>query len=139
MHVVMFVSIVAQARLLMMEGCRVNWDVSGLFTGSLSIPALDLQMSGSLSSAYKEWPHLSSSGILCPAQSALGQLSPAQSHLLQLLSVWLWSAITENGEPQHLPLPNSQKVTLDELSSANLSSILNRRGALVPSWSQNQS
>lgn len=48
--------------------------------------------------------------------------------------VCLWSAIRESRKPQHLPLPNSEKVTLDELSAASLSSTQSRRReAPVPS------
>lgn len=71
----------------------------------------------------------------CPLLGSCALPNPASPTAL----VWLWGAITENGKPQYVPLLNSQKVTLDTLSSADLSSILNRRGAPVPSWSQNGS
>lgn len=120
-----------------LQGCP-----QGLFVACLSKPPLGPADVWILTLCLQRMSlYLPSSGILGPAQSASGQLSSVQSPLLPLLPVCgyempsvktVWS--------QHLPLPNSQTVTLEEVSPAGLSSIVDRkRGSPVPSWNQKPS
>lgn len=66
-------------------GMPGNRNVSSLSIEYLSLPALDLQMSESLSSAYKEWPSPVIIWDPVPCPICLGPLSPTQSNQPHLI------------------------------------------------------